>query len=102
MFLQEISRIMAAAGISTSEEEHIFTAIKNLVVSPHEELEVSSDSSCQFVEGNKESWMEFNGEKPVEHEIEESLACLLANPVCTPKTNHLEEDNLHSIVEEDI
>jgi hypothetical protein len=102
MFLQELSRILAAAGISASQEEHIFTAVKNLVVSPQEDLEVPSDSSCQFVEENKESWIEFNGEKPVEPEIEESLACLSTDPVCTPKTNHLEEDNLHSMVEEDI
>ena len=102
MFLQELSRILAAARISASQEEHIFTAIKNLVVSPQEDLEVSSDSSCQFVKENKESWIEFNGEKPVEPEIEEFLSCLSTDPVCTPKTNHLEEDNLHSIVEEDI
>ena len=102
MFLQEISHILETTKISASQEEHIFTAVKNLVVSPHEELEVSSDSSCQFVEGNKESWIEFNGEQLVEPEIEESLACLSANPVCTPKTNHLEEDNLHCMVEEDI
>jgi hypothetical protein len=38
----------------------------------------------------------------VEPEIEDSLACLLADPVCTPKNNHLEEVNLHSMVEEDI
>jgi hypothetical protein len=65
-------------------------------------LEVLSDSSCQFVEENKESWIEFNGEKPVEPDIEESLACLSADHVCTPKNNHLEEDNLHSMAEEDI
>jgi hypothetical protein len=38
----------------------------------------------------------------VEPEIEKSLACLLADPLCTPNTNHLEEDNLHNMVEEDI
>jgi hypothetical protein len=102
MFLQEISHILAAAGISASQEEHIFIVVKNLVVSPHEDLEVSLDSSCQFVEGNKESWIEFNEEQSVEPEIEDSITCLLADPVCTPKTNHLEEDNLHSMVEEDI
>jgi hypothetical protein len=41
-------------------------AVKNLVVSPQEYLEVPSDSSCQFVEGNKESWIEFNGDQPME------------------------------------
>jgi hypothetical protein len=38
----------------------------------------------------------------VEPDIEESLTCLSANPVCTSKTNHLEEDNLHKMVENDI
>jgi hypothetical protein len=102
MFLQKLSHILATTGISASQEEHIFTTVKNLLVSPHEELEVLSDSSCQFVKENKESWIEFNGEKLVEPDIEEALSCLSKDLVCTPKTNHLEEDNLHSIVEEDI
>jgi hypothetical protein len=102
MFLQEISRILETTGIFTSREEHILTAVTNLVVSPQEDLEVPSDSSCQFVEGNKESWIEFNGEELMEPDIEESLVCLSSDHVCNPKTNHLEEDNLHSMVEEDI
>ena len=53
MFLQEISHILATTGISTSQKEHILTAVKNLVVSPQEDLEVWSDSSCQFVEETK-------------------------------------------------
>jgi hypothetical protein len=102
MFLQEISHILEAARIFASQKEHIFTAVKNLVVSPHEDLEVPSDSSCQFVEENRESWIEFNGEKLVEPDIEDSLACLSADPICTPKINHLEEDNMHSMVGQDI
>jgi hypothetical protein len=102
MFLQELSHILAEAGISASQEEHILTVVKNLVVSPQEDLEVPLDSSYQFVEGNKELWIEFNGEKSMEPDIEESLACLSADPVCNPKTNHLEEDNMHRIVKEDI
>jgi hypothetical protein len=102
MFLQELSHILATTGISTSQEEHILTAVNNLFVSPQEDLEVPSDSSCQFVEETKESWIEFNGEKPLEPEIEEFLACLSADPVCTPKTNHLEEDNLRSMEKEDM
>jgi hypothetical protein len=53
MFLEELSCILATTGISVSQEEHIFTTIKNLVVSPQEDLEVPSDSSCQFVEEKK-------------------------------------------------
>jgi hypothetical protein len=102
MFLQEISRIVAANGISASPKEHIFAAIKNLAVSPDVDLEVPSDSSCKFVKENKEAWIEFNGEKPMEPNIKESLSCLSTDTVCTPKTNHIEEDNRHSMVEEDI
>ena len=83
MFLEELSRILAVVGISASQEEHIFTAVKNLVVSPHEDLEVPSYSSCKFVEENKESWIEFNVDKLVEPNIEDSLACLSVDPVCT-------------------
>jgi hypothetical protein len=102
MFLQEISHILATTRISASQEEHILTSVKNLVVSPKEDLEVPLDSSCQFVEETKESWIEFNGEKPLEPDIEEFLACLLADPICTPKTNHLEEDTLRSMKKEDM
>jgi hypothetical protein len=38
----------------------------------------------------------------VEPDIEDSLSCLSTDHACNPKTNHLEEDNLHSMVEEDI
>jgi hypothetical protein len=46
------------------------------------------------------SGIEFNGEKPLELEIEEFLACLSTDPICSPKTNHLEEDNLRSMEKE--
>jgi len=48
MYLQELSHILAAAGISASQEEHIFTTFKNLVVSPQEDLEIPSDSYCSI------------------------------------------------------
>ena len=102
MFLQELSHILAAARISTSQEEHILTTVNNLFVSPQEYLEFPSDSSCQFVAETKESWIEFNGEKLVEPQIEDSLSCLSIDLVCTPKTNNLEEDNLHSMEKEDM
>jgi len=38
----------------------------------------------------------------LELEIEEFSACLSTDPVCTPKTNHLEEDNLRSMQKEDM
>ena len=102
MFLQELSLILAEAGISASHEEHIFTVVKNLVVSPQEDLEVASDSSCQFVEENKESWIELNGEKPLEPEIEDFLAFLSEDPIGTSETIHLEENTLCHMEKEDM
>ena len=78
------------------------TIAKNLIVSLQEDLEVPSDSYCKFVEEIPESWIECNGEQPLEPEIEEFLACLSTDLVCTPNTNHLEEDNLRSTVKEDM
>jgi hypothetical protein len=78
------------------------TTVNNLFVSPQEDLEVPLDSSCQFVDETKEAWIELNGEKPLEPKIEEVLACLSVDHVCTPKTNHLEEDNLRSMEKEDM
>jgi hypothetical protein len=106
--------ILAAIGISisASQKEQILTAVKNLSASPEviekqdfhklhpqEYLEAFFGHPFQPIEETKES---FNGEKLLEPEIEESLACFLADHVCTPKNNHLEEDNMHSMVEEDI
>jgi hypothetical protein len=102
MFLQELSCILAAAGISASQEEHILTVAKNLVVSPQEDLEFPSGSYCQFVEETQESWIECNEEKPLEPDIEEFLACLSADPVCTSETNHLEENTLRGMEKEDM
>jgi hypothetical protein len=102
MSLQELSHILVTTGISASQEEHILTTFKNLVVSPQEYLEVPSDSYYRFIEETQEAWIEFNGEQPLEPEIEEFLACLSTDLVCTPNTNHLEEDNLRSRVKEDM
>jgi hypothetical protein len=102
MFLQELSRILVAAGISTSQEENILTVSKNLVVSPQEDFEVPSDSYCQFVEETQESWIECNEEKPLEPEIEDFVACLSVDHVCTSETNHLEENTLCGMEKEDM
>jgi len=75
MSFQEFSEILATVGISTSQEEYILTAFKKNSISPppQEDLHVSFDSSCQFVEETKKSWNTFDGEKPLESKIEESI-----------------------------
>jgi hypothetical protein len=73
--LTELSQILAAAGISisASQEEQILTVVKNLNVTPHpqEDLEVSFDSLFQSIEETEKSWTTFDGEPPLEPEIEE-------------------------------
>jgi hypothetical protein len=113
--LEELSQILPTAGISASQEEKILTIVKNLVAypdiieeqefhepHPQEYLEASSNHLCQPVEETKKSWTTFDGEQPLEPEIEEFLTCLSEYPLCTQETNHLKEDDMHSMVEEDI
>jgi hypothetical protein len=59
--LEELSRILAAAGISSSWEEQILTTVKNLSASLkvikepefHEEPKASTDHLCQSMEETK-------------------------------------------------
>jgi hypothetical protein len=94
--LTELSQILAATGISisASQEEQILTIVKNLSASPEvieeedfhelhpqEDLEVSFDHPFQPIEETKESWTTFDGEPPLEPEIEEFLICISEDPM---------------------
>ena len=70
MFFQELSKILAIAGISASQGEFILTVYKNLSISPppKEDLQVYFYSSCQSVEETKESCNTVDGEKLLEFE----------------------------------
>ena len=88
--LEEFSRILAVAGISSSQEEQILTAVKNLSASLeaidereiHEESKASTNHFCQSMEETKDSWTISTGEKSLEPKTEEHSPCLSANPVC--------------------
>ena len=52
---KELSQILAAIGISSSQEEETLITVKNLSASPpQEDLEASFDSHFQYVEDTKE------------------------------------------------
>ena len=99
--LEELSQILAATGISSSQEEQILIAVKNLSASPevikepefHEEPKASTDHLCQSMEETKDSWTISIGEKSLEPKTEERSTCLSTNLVCIPETNHPQEDN---------
>jgi len=69
---------------------------------PQEYLEASSNHLFQPIKETRKSWTAFDGEQPLELDIEEFLTYLSEYPLCTQETNHVKEDDVHSMVEEDI
>jgi hypothetical protein len=80
--LEEISQILAAAWISTSQEDKILTIVKNLSASPkiieeeefheiHPQEDIKSFCNHPFhpLGEAEESLTTFNGEPPLEPEI---------------------------------
>ena len=65
--LEELSKILATTGISSSQEEHILTAVQNLSTSLEKKEEVKEDTKASLME---EEIKDF-GEQPSELEIEE-------------------------------
>ena len=94
MSLKALSQILAAGGISTSQEAYILTSFRSLSTSPQpqENLEVSFEET-------KESCTTSDGENLVEPEIEDISTCLSENPVCILETNYLD---LHGMIGKDI
>ena len=106
--LEGLSQIIVASGISSSQEEQILTAVKNLSASQgvikEQKIHESQEDihSCNNVEETKESWTTSNGEQPLEPKIEEFLACLSTYPLRTQEDNHLMLEDLHCTVKEDM
>ena len=84
--MRELSQILAATGISisSSQEEHILTKVKNLSTSPKiieepQSHELKTDSHCQSIKetGNLETIID--GERP---KIEELSTYISTNPSC--------------------
>lgn len=114
--LEELSRILAAVEISSSQEEQILTTVKNLSNSseainepeqhephPQDYLQTSTDFPCQVADEIEDSCTTSDGERPLEPEIEEFLPCLSIDPICI---NHSDlcgmtkEDGQHCLNEE--
>jgi hypothetical protein len=87
MLLQELSQILETTNITSSQEEKILIAVKNICSSQkgivdqnfHEkqqDLEVSIEYPDHLEEELKELWTPLDEEKNLEPEIEAFLACL--------------------------
>ena len=110
--LEELSQILAEAGISTSasQKEQVLNAIRNIDVSQEvieeqefhesqEDLEPSFYHFCQPKGENEEPYIICDGEPTFEYENE---TCLSENILCTHENNHSKEGNLHDMVEENM
>jgi hypothetical protein len=105
--LRELSQILAAAGISSFQEEHILAAAKNLSTSPEileesRSYELQNDFPCQNAKEAEKLWTTSNGEQSLRPKIEEFSTSISADPSCTSEINHREEEDLHSMMKESI
>ena len=65
--LEELSKILAIAGISSSQKEHILTAVQNLSTSLENKEEEKEDIEASLMEEEIKNF----GEQSCEFEIEE-------------------------------
>jgi hypothetical protein len=105
--LGELSQILAAVGISSFQEEHILTIVKNLSTSPEileepKSHELQNYFPCQNEKESKQLWTTSGGEQSLRPDIEEFSTSISTDPLCTLEINHLEEENLHSMMNESI
>jgi hypothetical protein len=105
--LEELSQILVATGISSSQEERILTIAKKLNTSPEilEEsrpYELQNDFPCQNAKEAEKLWTTSSGEKSLRPNIEEFSTSISADPLSTSEINHPEEEDLHSMMKESI
>jgi hypothetical protein len=105
--LGELSQILAAARISSFQEEHILTIVMNLSTSSEmikepKSHELQNDFPCQNEKEAEKLWTTSSGERSLIPEIEEFSTSISADPLCTSEINHPEEEDLHSMMKESI
>jgi hypothetical protein len=105
--LRELSQILAIAGISSSQEEHILTIAKNLNTSPEileesRSYELQNDFPFQNAKETEKLWTTPSREQSLRPEIEEFSTSISADPLCTSEINHPKEEDLHSMMKESI
>jgi hypothetical protein len=105
--LRELSQILAAVGICSFREEHILTIAKNLstslkILEESRSYELQNDFPFQNAKETEKVWTTPSGEKSLRPEIEDFSTSISLDPLCTSKINHLEEEDLHSMMKESI
>jgi hypothetical protein len=85
--LRELSQILAIAGISSSQEEHILTIAKNLNTYPEileesRSYELQNGFPFQNVKESGKLWTTPSGEKSLRPEIEDLSTSISLDPLC--------------------
>ena len=70
--LEELSKILATTGISSSQEEHIFTTVQNLSTPPKNKEEAKEDIEASLMEEEIKDFGEESSELEIE---EEEMSC---------------------------
>ena len=105
--LEELSQILVTTGISSFQEEHILTIVKNVSTSPEileesRSYELQNDFPFKNAKETKKLWTTPSREQSLRPKIEEFSTSISADPLCTSEINHLEEEDLHSMMKERI
>jgi hypothetical protein len=105
--LEELSQILATTGISSFQEEHILTIVKNLstsleILEESRSYELQNDFPFQNAKETEKLWTTPSREKSLRPEIEEFSTSISADPLCTSEINHPKEEDLHSMMKESI
>jgi hypothetical protein len=103
--LEELSQILATIGISSFQEEHILTIVKNLstyqeILEESRSYELQNDCPSQNAKESEQLWIASSGEKSLRPNIEEFSTSISTDPLCTSKINHPKEEDLHSMMKE--
>jgi hypothetical protein len=91
--LGELSQILATSGISSFQEEHILTIVKNLstslkILEESRSYELQNDFPCEIVKEAENLWTKSGGEPSLRHDIKEFSTSISSYPLCTSKINH--------------
>jgi hypothetical protein len=105
--LEELSQILETIGISSFQEEHILTIVKNLstslkILEESRSYELKNDFPCQNEKEATKLWTTSSGEQSLRPEIKEFSTSISAYPLCTLEINHPEEKDLHNMMKENI
>jgi hypothetical protein len=105
--LEELSQILETVGISSFQEEHILTLLKNLstsseILEESRSYELHNDFAFQNAKETEKLWTTTSREQSLTPAIEELSTSISADPLCTSDINHPKEEDPHIMMKESV